>query len=551
MSMANQVQLLDASGRPLPRVGANAYTAGSLSNDLRRWDPITGSADSDLLPELGRIVSRSRDLTRNNGVADGARQRYQDNIIGCGLRLSAKPDWRLLKKNREWAEEWGNNVESWWRTWWANCAVDVAHKCNGDGLTVQGFNSAFLNGAALALPLWLPGRGNRFSTCLQLIEPDRLSNPDDGPDTDRRRGGIDMDDYGRPLVYNIRKAHPGDARYSSYWSVNEGLYKWERIPAMTEWGRRRVLHVPQNIDRPAQSRGKPSLTSGMRQFKMLTDVTGAELKAMLVNAMVAMVVESSLDQDRILELLSSNPDALKQYQAGLANRDGSRMEFQGAQIVNVPLGTKVGTYSPGRPSNSFEAFVKSLFRHIATGLHIPYELLMLDFSETNYSSARAALLEAWRFFRGRRKWLADGWLSPIYALWLEECVDLGLVDAPDFYENWEAYCTCKWIGDGRGWIDPLKEAQAADLRNKLCITTLEDECAEQGGDWQENLEQIARELAYKKKLEEQYQIRFPGVETVNNTAGAHKDDDEPGGGSPPGRPAKQQPASPASAGLAA
>jgi len=52
---------------------------------------------------------------------------------------------------------------------------------------------------------------------------------------------------------------------------------------------------------------------------------------------------------------------------------------------------------------------------------------------------------------------------------------------------------------GRGWIDPVKEAQAAQLRMEIGISTLEDECAEQGKDWEEVLEQRARE---KGKLEE-------------------------------------------------
>lgn len=57
---------------------------------------------------------------------------------------------------------------------------------------------------------------------------------------------------------------------------------------------------------------------------------------------------------------------------------------------------------------------------------------MKDFSKTNYSSARAALIEAWRFFNGRRSWIINYWAKPVFELWLEESVNRGLIEAPNF-----------------------------------------------------------------------------------------------------------------------
>ena len=39
---------------------------------------------------------RAHDLQRNDALVSGATQVKKDNIIGAGLRLSAKPDWRAL-----------------------------------------------------------------------------------------------------------------------------------------------------------------------------------------------------------------------------------------------------------------------------------------------------------------------------------------------------------------------------------------------------------------------------------------------------------------------
>jgi capsid protein len=101
---------------------------------------------------------------------------------------------------------------------------------------------------------------------------------------------------------------------------------------------------------------------------------------------------------------------------------------------------------------------------------------------------------------GRRAWLIRVWLRPVYELWLEEAVNAGRVRAPDFYEKRYAYSRCRFIFSGRGWIDPVKEAEAAGIRMRLGISTLEAECAEQGLDWEEVLEQQAAEREVKRRL---------------------------------------------------
>ena len=177
-----------------------------------------------------------------------------------------------------------------------------------------------------------------------------------------------------------------------------------------------------------------------------------------------------------------------------------QVKLEGGSIIPIFPGDKVAPFTPSRPNSAYGAFVENLLRHIGTGLNIPYELLLKDFSKTNYSSARSALLEAWRYFNGRRQWLSTYWATPVYELWLEEAVNKGLVDAPDFYENRYVYTRCKWIGPGRGWVDPVKEAQACQIRMDIGLSTLEAECAGQGLDWEEVLEQRAWEKAKLAEL---------------------------------------------------
>lgn len=480
---------------PEVSVVASAHrSASQTSKDLANWNPVRGSADADLLSELGTLVGRSRDLVRNNGVATGGIQTLADNIVGVGLRLSSMPDYRALGRDAEWSEEWSTQVEALWRGYAETTECDAAGELNFHGLTSLAFRAGMMNGEGLALPLWLPDPRSRWATRLQLVESDRLSNPNQRFDSATLRGGIEVNEYGRPLAYHIQKSHPGDW----YGMLASPKGEWERIPATTEWGRRRVIHL-HDKERTGQSRGKPVLSPILGDFKMLDHYRRTELQAAIVNSMIAAFVETPLDSMQISTMFGGDPSS-QQFQDYLTNRRQYVAQLRGAAVIPVYPGDKIQPFTPNRPAAAFGAFCENLQREMGASVSLPYELWMKDFSKTNYSSARAALLEAWRFFRGRRQWLVNCWAAPVFELWLEETVAKGLIEAPDFYAQRAAYCKAKWIGAGKGWIDPVKEAEAAGIRMSLNISTLEDECGEQGLDWEEQLEQIAREQKRKKEL---------------------------------------------------
>ncbi len=467
-----------------------SHRAASLTaRELASWLPGAFSADTDTLPELNTLVSRSRDLTRNHGIASGAIQTLVDNVVGTGLRLVACPDYKVLGKNKEWADEWSRQVESLWRGFSESMDCDAARSLNFSGLTVQVFRSGLINGESIAIPLWLPERGGAFNTVIQLVESDRLSNPGGRPDDKHLRGGIEIDDYGAPIAYWIRKSHPGDVYVPFSCSPDE----WQRIPARTPFGRRQILHL-HDKERTGQSRGKPILTAIMPMFKMLDHYERSELQAAVVNAMIAAFIETPLDAESFGSMFGGS---LEDY---ISARNEWKIKLEGGSIIPVFPGDKVSPFTPSRPNSGYGAFVENILRHIGTGLNLPFELLMKDFSKTNYSSARAALLEAWRFFMGRRQWLGTYWAKPVYELWLEEAINSKKIEAPDFYQNRNAWTRCKWIGPGRGWVDPVKEAQASQIRMEAGLSTLEDECAQQGLDWEEVLEQRAREKSRMQEL---------------------------------------------------
>lgn len=520
------VQILDQFGQPIRAAQDTAHFAASrMARELRDWLPPMESADAELWGERSTIASRSYDLERNNGIAGGAIRTQVDNIIGTGLRLAARPDYRALGRTKEWADAWARNTEAKFRTFANSRDFDAARRLTFGGQSVVMLRTNFLAGDGLALPQWLgPDKrpGAKWSTCFQVIDPARLCTPPGTIDGAKMRDGVEINDVGEAIAYHIRRSMPGDPLYVGADAT------WERVPARTAHGRLRVIHLYEQL-RAGQTRGKSILTAVMGAFKMLDHYQRIELQTVVVNSMIAAFIETPLKAEEIAELFGTTEKFMQ-------SRQGWDVKLEGAGIIPLHPGDKLNAFTPTRPNSAYEAFVNAVLRYISTGLNMPYELLMKDFSQTNYSSARAALLEAWRYFNARRQWFATYWASPVYELWLEEAVARGEVDAPDYYENQAAYAACAWVGPGRGWVDPMKEAQASGERIKNNVSTLADECAEQGKDWEEVLEQRAREEQFAQSL------GLPGAAAPATTAApptAANDNDKPDDGDRrPGQPAR-------------
>ncbi len=467
---------------------SNAFNAAALDDPaLGAWYPSAGSADADLINALPTITPSARDLVRNNSIASGAVQTLKDNVVGHQLRLSSQPKYRLLGWDKDQASTWSTNVEDQFYTWADTTECDAARSQKFLGLTIQSFAGAMMNGDAFALVMWLPRPDGSWSTRLQTIESDRVATPPWLTNDNTIHGGVKIDQYNAPVGYWIQKQHPGE----DYLTYSADQSNWEYVPTFTPWGRRRVIHLFDK-ERSGQSRGKSVFASVMREFKMAGDYLGHELQAAMLNAMIAIMIETDLPPDAVAELFGSDVSTSSYYQSAADSINKRKMSGGTYQVV--PAGFKASDATAGRPNTAFDGFMEAIMRHMSAGLNMPYELLLKDFSKTNYSSARAALIEAWRYFHSKRKWLQDQWIDPIYECWMEEAINLERVEAPGYYEQKHSFLSNRWVFSGRGSIDPVKDAKAADLRLGMTHTTQQEECAVLGVDYEEVQEQRVREL---------------------------------------------------------
>ena len=178
--------------------------------------------------------------------------------------------------------------------------------------------------------------------------------------------------------------------------------------------------------------------------------------------------------------------------------DEFKIELAPGAIYDLPPGKTIKEINPIRSNTAFESFVNTLIMIVGAGMEIPKEVLVKKY-ESNYTAARAALLDFWKKVKVERAAFNASFNQPIYEQWLSEAVASGRIDAPGFFDDpaiRRAWCSCQWIGSSMGHVDPLKEVKAAGERVALHISTEEQEAGEyNGGDWDANIRQRKKELA--------------------------------------------------------
>lgn len=497
-----------------------AYDAASAnSRELSMWVSPLQSADMDILPDKGVMDSRVRDTLRNDSYVQNGATIQKDSIVGEMFLLNSKPNYKVLGLDEVWAEEFQEETEAKFTLYAESIRnfPDAARKLTLTGMVRLAVGIHAMTGEVLASVEWMR-QGNRpFRTALQMLDLDRLSNPNGEMDSPTLRGGVHRDHFGAPLGYWIRQAHPSD------WMDPDG-YTWKYVPATRGqvtgnpgWDRPQMIHIVDQW-RPDQSRGVAAMVSALKEMRMTKKFRDVVLQSAVLNASYAASIESDLPADVALaQAGGGDREALASYATTYLTEvakyvGGARnIHIDGVKVPVFYPGTKMKLQSAGTPGGVGSDFEASMLRYISAALGVSYSQLSKDYSAANYSSLRADLAEVGKRMRVRKRLVADRFASTFYRLWLEEAINRGEITAmprkaPNWYEglNQEAYSACEWIGASTGQIDELKETQAAVLRVNNGLSTREDELARLGKDWRVVFSQLSRE----KKAAEKHELEF-------------------------------------------
>jgi lambda family phage portal protein len=472
-------QLYDHAGRPLPPVQASYgqhYRGARVNRLLLDW-VTTSLAANPTRWELSTLRARAQDLNRNDPVAAGATRTKVVNVLGPGLEPQSRLRAEELGISEEKAEGLRHRVEQIFDVWARQ--ADAANRLDFQEIQFLAFYKIIEDGEILVNPTWVEEPGRQLSRALELVAAERLETPLGKKNVFQ---GVELGERRRqPVRYWVRKAD------RIVTDMELPRREWVGLPARDSRGRPMILHIFPSTQ-PGQLRGVPMFAPVLTYFKNMADYLDAEVVAAKVAACLSVFI-------------TRNNPHVPVFPTTTEPGTGRKLDrLEPGMIPYLEIGEDIKLVDFKRGGETFNQFLQGVLRIIGNQLDLPYEILLKDFSQTNYSSARAALLEAWRHFQFWRAWFARKFCQPIWELVLEEAWLRGLIPVEDFYEQQAEYCRAVWIGPGRGWVDPVKEVVAAKLEEDYGYATLADQCAAQGRDWEEVLRQQAREMKKRQEL---------------------------------------------------
>lgn len=423
--------ILDSAPARRPRdFSARMYEAANYNRLSSDWTPIGTSADSEIVTSLRLLRNRSRQVVRDNEYAKNAVRIVQNNVVGTGIRMQATVETIRAKRHSI-----NDDIEDAFCEWWEDRnVVHTGGTLAGPDLERVIVGNLVENGEAILRIHRRPFGNSTVPLALELLEADRLMDQWSTARSDTGnaiRMGVEVDDFQRPVAYWFYPTHPGDYQFASFQPS-----KFIRIPAND------ILHI-YVADRFPQSRGVPWFHSALSRINNMKGYEEAEIVAARMSAAIMGFIKSP-------EPLASE-DVV----------DGQRvMDMSPGEIRHLLPGEDFQGFNPSRPNAGLAPFMRAMLRAVAAGVGMSYESLSRDYSQSNYSSSRLALLDdrdLWRVLQG---WIIRTMRVPIHAEFMKAAVIAGTIKATDYYTNPKKYCKAVFKPRGWSWIDPYKEVQA-------------------------------------------------------------------------------------------
>lgn len=422
---------------------------------LNRAKPQSGSADyhTEVQRDRRDQVDISRQLVRDNCVPDGMLQRVAENVIGPeGLKPQAGTE----------SEDWNRKAEELW-TEWGYREADVRKL------------ATFPELQRLLCRTWLRdgdvGLIKRSDGRLQTVLSDQLASPP-GKELDARfRDGIELDRDGAPARFYVVDDPDADLT-----NPNRRYTTKRRVIDTRDF-----IFLARRAD-PEQTRGMPVFAQAEHLFEHLDGLIEAVVVAARMAACYGLVIETPYGPN---QTLPQNPGA-----NGALYRTEN---IEPGSVKYLELGEKMSQLTPSQPATNFSDFVAALARLCGLQLGLPLELVFLDFSRTNYSSARAALLQAYRAFECLQAYFGDHLMRAVWEWQVGRWIAQGKLRPR---ADWRKVT---FVAPAWQWIDPVKELQGAALELDLGLATWAEMVRRLGKDAETMFKARTEELKKRKK----------------------------------------------------
>lgn len=435
------------------RIVRAKYDAAATNPDNRRhWANADGlSANAANSPDVRRVLrNRARYEVANNSYARGIALTLANDVVGTGPRL------QLLTAD----SDANSRIEQAFMRW--SKAVGLAEKLR----TMRMARAS--DGEAFGILTSNPALPTAIQLDVRLVEADQVCTPDLFRADPNSIDGIVFDAAGNPTEYHLLREHPGDM-------TSLAARTYDKVPAesMIHWFR---------ADRPGQARGIPDFMPALPLFAQLRRFTLAVLAAAETAADFAGILYTDAPAN-------GEADAAEPFEP---------IELEKRALLTMPGGWKMSQMEAEQPATTYGEFKRELLNEISRCLNMPYNIAACNSSGYNYASGRLDHQTYFKAIRVEQSHLECVVLDRILAAWLDEAVLIpGLFPSglPPIAE-WPH----QWFWDGHEHVDPAKEATAQATRLANHTTTLADEYARRGQDWESQIRQRAKEISLLGEL---------------------------------------------------
>jgi lambda family phage portal protein len=394
-------------------------------------------------------------MMRDAPYAKRAKIIVVNNVVGAGIGMQGQVksgDGKLVKRIND-------EIETAWEEWTLNTRCHTGGILHFADIERMAMGQIFETGEIFIRKYYRPFGDSSIPFGLEVIEPERVIDEFQPsafiPDATVRLG-VESDEFRRPLAYWIRKLHPGEIRYSA-----QETDSVERVPA------EQIYHL-RVVERWPQTRGEPWLHAVLRKLNDVDGYSEAEIIAARAAACYMATIETEQDFGDAVE--------------GTPNTREITMEPGIIERLNPR--EKLNFLNPSRPNSQIDPFMRLMLREVAAGTGVSYESLSRDYSQSNYSSSRLALLDDRDLWRVLQLWFIRNFRMPLHREWLQQAIlarAISTIPIEKYALDLPKYSAVRFKPRGWTWIDPEGEISAAKDAIKAGFTTNTEVVALTGG----------------------------------------------------------------------
>jgi lambda family phage portal protein len=425
----------------------------------------------DIRTSLATLRNRSRWLAQNDGYTQGFLKMLRRNVVGPdGFRLQMRVP--LDRDPTRQDNDANGRIERSFAAWSRRGSCDVTGRLSFTG-ALQAATVALARDGEVFIRLHRSGRFNRFGFALEMLDPAQVDEKVNGrvngmPDGHVARMGIELDAFGRPAAYWMKRIVPNDDPAAASAASSQTV----RVPA----GEILHLFMP---EWPHQARGVPWISPGIRTLAMLDGYGEAELVAARVSA--GKMGFYTMDADAEVD--------------GELDSDGRMVQVaEAGTFEKLPKGIDFKAFDPQHPNAAFKDFVAAALRPAAAAVGLSFNAFANNADGMNYSALRATELEDRDEFRTVQGLVIEGLAQPVFSAWLVEALLSNQVEGLPVTKA-AKFDRPEFAGRGWQWVDPQNEVGALKEEIALGINSRRNIAAKRGDD----LDKIAADLAAEKQ----------------------------------------------------